>query len=180
MIISYARLLALSCILPPVFGRISCLSCMFVQVFGLVKNGSSLGFDIHSRHCYDFRVLSKRGNCRHPIFDRPQDLDVTAWTLGDYPCSCSFGVPGVLGYAPCLRTSELDRFVSGFAPNTCVLPWRGRECLVRHPHTPPAVARGHRLVGVSIGTILCRSALNFFKMTILPYRLQCSCFLRYF
>ena len=61
--------------------------------------------------------------------------------------------------APCLRTSKLDRFVSGFAPNTCVFPWRGRECLVRHPHTPPAVARGHRLVGVATDTILCRSAL---------------------
>ena len=61
--------------------------------------------------------------------------------------------------APCLRTSELDRFVFGFAPNTCVLPWKGRECFVRHPHIPPAVARGHRLAGVAIGTLLCRPAL---------------------
>ena len=146
MIISYVLLCALSCILPPAFGRIPCLSCMFVWVFGLVKNGSSLGFDIHSRHCYDFRVLSKRGNYRHPILDRPQDLDVTVWTLGDHPCLWSFGAPGGLGYMPCLMISELDRFVSGFAPNTCVLPWRGRECLVRHPNTSPAMAWGHRPV----------------------------------
>ena len=120
--------------------------CMFVQVFGLVKNGSSLGFDIHSRHCYDFRVLSKRGNCRHPIFDRPQDLDVTAGTLGDYPCLCSFGVPGVLGCAR-LASGPPNSTVCVwfctkhlcFAPNTCVLPWKGRGCLVRHPHTSPAV-----------------------------------------
>ena len=149
----------------PAFGRIPCLSCMFVRVFGLVKNGSSLGFDIHSRHCYDFRVLSKRGNCRHPIFDHPQDLDVTIGTLGNYPCLCSFGVPVGLGYVPCLRISELDCLVSGLAPNTCVLPWRGRECLVRHPHTQSAVARGHRLVFschrhylLPVGTFYCRSA----------------------
>ncbi|GMP69090.1 hypothetical protein CsSME_00028483 [Camellia sinensis var. sinensis] len=30
-----------------------------------------------------------KGNCRHPIFDRPQDLDVTIGTLGDHPCLCS-------------------------------------------------------------------------------------------
>ena len=27
-----------------------CPACLFVQVFGLVKNRSSLGFDIHSHH----------------------------------------------------------------------------------------------------------------------------------
>ena len=26
--------------------------------------------------------------CRHPIFDRPQALDVIVWTLDDPPCSC--------------------------------------------------------------------------------------------
>ena len=61
--------------------------CLFVQVFDLVKNGSSRGFDIHSRHCYDFRVLSKRGNCRHPIFDRPQDLGITDGLLGVERCA---------------------------------------------------------------------------------------------
>ncbi|KAF5933540.1 hypothetical protein HYC85_029711 [Camellia sinensis] len=35
----------------------------------------------------------------------------------------------------------------------------GKECLVRHPHIPPAAARGHRLVFVSTGNIVCRSAL---------------------
>lgn len=61
--------------------------------------------------------------------------------------------------APCLRISELDRLVSGFTPNTCVLPWKGRECLVRHPHTSPAVARGHRLVFAATGNVYCRPAL---------------------
>ena len=157
----------------PAFGRISCLSCMIVWVFGLVKNGSSLRFDIHSRHCYDFRILSKRGNCRHPIFDRPQDLDVTIGTLGDYPCLCSSWVPGGLGCAPCLRISRLDHVVSGFAPNTCVLPERGRECLVRHPHTSPAMAWGHRLVILfhrqcilPVGTLCCRLVVYFAKMAI--------------
>ena len=49
--------------------------------------------------------------------------------------------------------------MSGFAPNTCVLPLRGRVGLVDHPHPPPAVARGHRLVFVSTGNIVCRPAL---------------------
>ena len=59
---------------------------------------------------------------------------------------------------PCLRISAFDRLVSGFAPNNCILPWRGRECLVRHPHTPPAMARGHRLVFAATGNVYCRSA----------------------
>ncbi|KAF5933061.1 hypothetical protein HYC85_029232 [Camellia sinensis] len=54
--------------------------------------------------------------------------------------------PEVSARAPCLRISELDRLVSGFAPNTCILPWKGRECLMGHPHTPPAAAGGHRMV----------------------------------
>ena len=66
----------------------------------------------------------------------------------------------VSAHAPCLRISELNRLVSGFTPNTCVLPLRGRVGLVDHPHPPPAVARGHRLVFVATaGTICCRSAL---------------------
>ncbi|KAF5961527.1 hypothetical protein HYC85_002736, partial [Camellia sinensis] len=56
--------------------------------------------------------------------------------------------PEIPARAPCLRISELDRLVSGFTPNTYVLPWRGREGLVRHPHTLPAVARGHWLLYV--------------------------------
>ena len=67
--------------------------------------------------------------------------------------------PEVSARAPCLKISEHDCLVSGFTPNTCVLPWSGRECLMRHPHTPPAVAKGHRLVFDAIGTFYCRSAL---------------------
>ena len=55
-------------------------------------------------------------------------------------------------------------FVFGFAPNTCLLPWKGRECLVRHPHTSPAVARGHRpdfvIIGnvfLPVGSLLCQN-----------------------
>ena len=118
--------------------------------------------------------------CRHPIFDRPQDLDVTVGTLGDYPCLCSFGVPGVLGSRTVPQDLRTRPFVFGFAPNTCVLPWKGMECFVRHPYTPPAGARGHRLAIVAIGTILCRSALNFVKMTLFAGRTLCTCFLRYF
>ena len=66
--------------------------------------------------------------------------------------------PEVSARAPCLRISELDCLVSGFTPNTCVFPLSGRVGLVDHPHPPPAVARGLRLVFVSIGTVVCRSA----------------------
>ncbi|GMP33238.1 hypothetical protein CsSME_00006652 [Camellia sinensis var. sinensis] len=85
-----------------------------------------------------------RGNCRHPIFDRPQDLDVTVGTLGDHPCLCSSRVPGGLGCTPRLRISRLDFSVSGFAPNTCVFALKGKEWLVGHSHTPPAVPLHHR------------------------------------
>ncbi|CAL5381112.1 unnamed protein product [Camellia sinensis] len=54
--------------------------------------------------------------------------------------------PEASARAPCLRISELDRLVSGFAPNTCILPLRGRVGLADHPYPPPAVARCHRLV----------------------------------
>ena len=67
--------------------------------------------------------------------------------------------PEASARVPCLRISELDRLVSGFAPNTCVLPLRGRVGLVDHPHPPPAVARGHRLVFAATGNVYCRPAL---------------------
>ncbi|KAF5939741.1 hypothetical protein HYC85_024000 [Camellia sinensis] len=52
------------------------------------------------------------GNTGHPIFDRPQDLDVTIGTL----------VPGGLGCAPCLRTSRLDPVVSAVIAGTHSAP----------------------------------------------------------
>ncbi|CAL5331967.1 unnamed protein product [Camellia sinensis] len=67
--------------------------------------------------------------------------------------------PEVSARAPCLRISEPDRLVSGFTPNTCVLPLRGRVGFVDHPHPPPAVARGHRLVFAATGNVYCRPAL---------------------
>ena len=85
--------------------------------------------------------------------------------------------PELLARAPCLRISELDRLVSGFAPNTCVLPWKGKECLMRHPHTAPAVAGGHRMVFfchrhfcLPVGTLYCRSALFFAEIAFLGSR----------
>ncbi|KAF5933113.1 hypothetical protein HYC85_029284 [Camellia sinensis] len=67
--------------------------------------------------------------------------------------------PEASACAPCLRISELDRLVSGFAPNTCILPLRGRVGLVDHPYPPPAVARCHRLVFAATGNVVCRPAL---------------------
>ncbi|CAL5330424.1 unnamed protein product [Camellia sinensis] len=67
--------------------------------------------------------------------------------------------PEASARAPCLRISELDRLVSGFAPNTCILPLRGRVGLADHPYPPPAVARCHRLVFAATGNIVCRPAL---------------------
>ena len=67
--------------------------------------------------------------------------------------------PAVSARVPYLRISELNRLVSGFAPNTCILPLRGRVGLVDHPHPPPAVARGHRLVFAATGNVCCRPAL---------------------
>ncbi|THG08285.1 hypothetical protein TEA_006528 [Camellia sinensis var. sinensis] len=77
--------------------------------------------------------------------------------------------PKVSARVPCLRISELSRLVSGFAPNTYILPLRGRKCHVRHPHTPPAVAGGHRLVFSAIGTFVFRSAhFNAGRHSLLP------------
>ena len=130
---------------------------------------------------------AKKPICRHPIFDRPQDLDVTVGTLGDYPLLVFVWSSRRSRLRALPQISELDRFVSGFAPNTCVLPWRGRECLVRHPHTSPAMARGHRLVFcchrqyiLPVGILCCRSAVHFVKMAILSSRLLFVCFCRYF
>ena len=85
--------------------------------------------------------------------------------------------PEVLACAPCLRISWFDCVVSSFAPNTCVLPWRGMECLVRHPHTSPAMAWDHRPVILChrqcilpVGTLCFRSAIYLAKMAILNGR----------
>ena len=87
--------------------------------------------------------------------------------------------PEVSACAPCLRISRLECLEAGFAPNSCVLPWRGREWLVRHPHTSPAMARGHRLVFcchrqciLPVGIIYCRSVVHFVKMAILTVSSQ--------
>ena len=67
--------------------------------------------------------------------------------------------PEVSARVPCLRISELNHLVSGFAPNTCILPWKGRVGLVDHPHPSSAVARCHRLFFAATGNIVCRPAL---------------------
>mgnify|MGYP003703541409 CR=1 FL=1 len=135
----------------------------------------------------DFWVLSKRGNWRHPIFDRPQDLDVTVWTLGDHPCSCSSWVLGGLGYAPCLKTSRLACFVFGFAPNTCVFLLRSREWLIGLPHISLAMAWGHRPLFcchrpnvLPVGTIDGRPPIVFAYLAFLAGRPLCICFWQIF
>ena len=67
--------------------------------------------------------------------------------------------PEVSARASCFGIPELDRLVSGFAPNTCILPLRGTVGLVDHPHPSPAVARCHRLVFAATGNNVCRPAL---------------------
>ncbi|KAF5932393.1 hypothetical protein HYC85_028564 [Camellia sinensis] len=88
--------------------------------------------------------------------------------------------PEVSARAPRLRIPELDRLVSGFAPNTCILPLRGRVRLVDHPHPPPALARCHRLVFTATGNIVCRPALfvagqHFFVPVLQEYSADRQC-----
>ena len=54
-------------------------------------NGSTSNLLHSTRRSFatSFSAQSGAASCRHPIFDRPQDLDVTIGTLGDYPCLCS-------------------------------------------------------------------------------------------
>ena len=84
---------------------------------------------------------------RHPIFDRPQDLDVIIWTLDDRPCLCSSWVLGGFGYAPCLKTSRLECFVLSHGPNTC---W---FCLLRAGNGLLAIPTPHRPRPAATGPI---------------------------
>ena len=125
--------------------------------------------------------------CRHPIFDHPQDLDVTVWTLGDHPCLCSSWVLGGLRHAPCLKTSQLACFVFGFAPNTCCFASEGREWLVGHPHTSPAIAWGHWPCFVAtghwlrpVGTIYGRPTIVLVNLSFLAVRSLFICFSQIF
>ena len=74
MIMKYLRLLALSVAFCPCLR--ACLRahlCYFVclsKSSALSKMGRLWALTF-TPVTYDFRVLSKRGNCRHPIFDRP-------------------------------------------------------------------------------------------------------------
>ena len=158
LIISYVRLCALSCILPPSSGAyLVCIACLS-ESSALSKMGRLWALTFTPVIVMTFECCQ-----RGATVDTPFLTGLKTWTS---PCEHSVIIhvcvrlefPEVSARAPCLRISELDCLVSGFAPNTFVLPLRGRECLVRHPHTPPAVAGGHRLVFSAIGTFVCRSA----------------------
>ena len=165
MSISYARLRALSCILPlPPGAYLDCLACLY-KSSALSKMGRLWALTFTPVIVMTFEFCQ-----RGPTVDTPFLTVLKTWT-SPFEHSVIIHVcvhlefPEVSARAPCLRISELDCLVSGFAPNTCVLPWRGKECLVRHPHTPPAVARGHRLaicfhrhILLPVGTICCLSA----------------------
>ena len=187
MIISYARLRALSCILPlPSGAYLVCLACLS-KSSALSKMGHLRALTFTPVIVMTFEFCQ-----RGATVDTPFLTVLKTWTSPfEHPVIIHVCVrlefPEVSACTPCLRISRLDCLVSGFAPNTCALPWRGKECLVRHPHTSPAMARGHRLVFcchrqciLPVGIICCRSALHFVKMAILRSRLLFICFCRYF
>ena len=165
MIISYARLRALSCILPlPSGAYLICIACLS-ESSALSKMGRLWALTFTHVIVMTFEFCQ-----RGATVDTPFLTVLKTWT-SPFEHSVIIHVcvrlefPEVSARAPCLRIPELDRLVSGFAPNTCILPLRGRECHVRHPHAPPVVAGGHRLVFfchrhfcLPVGTLYCRSA----------------------
>ena len=116
---------------------------------------------------YYFRVLSKRGNCRHPIFDRPQDLDVTVWTLGDYPCLCSFGVPGGLGSRALPQDLRTRLFSVWFCTKHLCFALEGLWDIPTHHRQwleatgwfllPSAIFYAGRHILLPVGTLFCQN-----------------------
>ena len=165
MIISYARLRALFCILPPPSGAyLICLVCLS-ESSALSKMGRLGALTFAPVIVMTFEFCLRGATVAAPFL-----TVLKTWT-SPFEHSVIIHVcvrlefPEVSARAPYLRISELERLVSGFTSNTCVLPWKGRECLMRHPHTPPAVAGGHRMVFfchrhfcLPVGTLYCRSA----------------------
>ena len=140
MIISYARLRALSCILPLPSGAylvgLACLS----ESSALSKMGQLWALTFTPVIVMTFEFCQ-----RGATVDTPFLTVLKTWTspfehLVIIHVCVRLEFPEVLARAPYLRISELDRLVSGFAPNTYVLPWKGRVGLVDHPHPPPALA----------------------------------------
>ena len=140
MIISYAWLCALSCILPPPSGAyLVCLACLS-KSSAMSKMGRLRALTFTPVIVMTFEFCQ-----RGATVDTPFLTVLKTWTsLFEHSVIIHVCVrlefPEVSARAPCLRISELNRLVSGFTPNTCVLPWKGRECLVRHPHTSLAMA----------------------------------------
>ena len=165
MIISYVRLCALSCILPSPSGAyLVCLACLS-ESSALSKMGRLWALTFTPVIVMTFEFCQ-----RGATVDTPFLTVLKTWT-SPFEHSVIIHVcvrlefPEVPACAPYLRISELDRLVSGFAPNTYVLPWEGRIGLVDQPHTPPAVAGGHWMVFfchrhfcLPVGTLYCRSA----------------------
>lgn len=73
----------------PAGATVLCFDCLFVQVFGLVKNESSLGFDIHSRHFMTFEFGQRGATVDIPFF-----TVLKTWTssvehsMVSYACVC--------------------------------------------------------------------------------------------
>ena len=159
MIISYARLRALSCILPlPSGAYLDCLACLS-KSSALSKMGRLWALTFTPVNVMTFEFCQ-----RGATVDTPFLTVLKTWT-SPFEHTVIFHVcvrvefPEASARVPRLRISELDRLVSGFAPNTCILPLRGRVWREDHPYQSPAVARGHRLVFAATGNIVCRPAL---------------------
>ena len=159
MIISYARLRALSCILPlPSGAYLVCLACLS-KSSALSKMGRLWALTFTPVIVMTFEFCQRGATVDTPF------LTVLKTWMSPFEHSVIIHVcvrlefPEVSARAPRLRIPELDRLVSGFAPNTCILPLRGKVGLVDHPHPSPAVARCHRLVFAATGNVYCRPAL---------------------
>ena len=140
MIIGYARLCALSCILPLLSGAyLDCLACLS-KSSALSKMGRLWAMPFTPVIVMPFEFCQ-----REATVDTPFLTVLKTWTspfehsVIIHDC-VRLAFPEASARAPGLRSSELDRLVSGFAPNTCILPLRGRVGLVDHP--PPTTGSG--------------------------------------
>ncbi|KAF5945233.1 hypothetical protein HYC85_015461, partial [Camellia sinensis] len=122
MVISYARLRALSCILPPPSGAyLICLVCLS-ESSALSKMGRLWALTFTPVIVMTFEFCQ-----RGATVDTPFLTVLKTWTspfehsVIIHDC-VRLEFPEVSAHAPCLRIPELDCLVSGFAPNTFVLP----------------------------------------------------------
>ena len=138
MIISYARLRALSCILPlPLGAYLACLACLS-KSSALSKMGRlwTLTFTPVIVMTFEF---CQRG----ATIDTPFLTILKTWT-SPFEHSVIIHVCVRLEFpevsATCLASGSPNSTVLCLvlAPNTCVFALKGGEWLVGHPHIPPA------------------------------------------